>query len=159
MHYVSLERFQLLLGRRNWQETPGLFRPDRLLDLLFTLNHTPLNDVYASLAVLVWLPQKTVEEYFQHKREQLRYDLEQDKLREKWRKHPLYAKKVEELCALCKGKGLPTKGQKHHLVKQLAELLGDTQEENQPDYDRDLNSVPTSMSELRKFPLQEFGTF
>ena len=150
LHYVSLERFQLLLGRRNWQETPGLFRPDRLLDLLFMLNHTPLNDVYASLAVLVWLPQKTVEEYFQHKREQLCYDLEQDKLREKWRKHPLYAKKVEELCALCKGKGLPTKGQKHHLVKQLAELLDDTQEENQPDYDRDLNSVPTSMSELRK---------
>ncbi len=104
LHYVSLERFQLLLGCRNWQETPGLFQPDRLLELLFTLNHAPLNDVYASLAVLVWLPQKTVKEYFQHKREQLCYDLEQDKLREKWRKHPLYSKKGRRTLCIVQGK-------------------------------------------------------
>lgn len=153
LHYVSFERLQLLLEHGSWQETPGLFRPDRLLDLLFTLNDTPLNDVYASLAVLVWLPQTTVEEYFKQKREQLRYDLEQDKLREKWRKHPLYTKKVDELCALCKEKGLPTKGQKHHLVRQLVEVLGDTQEESKPGYDGDLKRVQTSMSELRKLSI------
>lgn len=153
LHYVSYERLQILHGHGKWEETPGLFRPDRLLNLFFMLNHTPLNDVYASLAVLVWLPQATVVEYFQQKREQLRYDLEQDTRREKWRKHPLYSKKMEELCLMCKKEGLPTLGQKHHLVEQLAELRGETQEENSPDYDGDLNAISTSMSKLRKFPV------
>ena len=65
LHYVSYERLQLLQSSHgNWQETPGLFRPDRLLSLLFTINYRPLNDMYSSFAYLTWLPQATVEEYF-----------------------------------------------------------------------------------------------
>ena len=65
LHYVSYERLQLLQSSHgNWQETPGLFRPDRLLSLLFTINYRPLNDMHSSFAYLTWLPQATVEEYF-----------------------------------------------------------------------------------------------
>ena len=60
LHYVSFEQL-LLSAYRCWQQTPGLFRPDRLLDILFKLSNTPLDDIYPSFAVLVWLPQKAVK--------------------------------------------------------------------------------------------------
>lgn len=54
---------------------------------------------------------------------------------------------------MCKKEGLPTRGQKHHLVEQLAEIRGETHEENNPGYDGHLNAISRSMSELRKLPV------
>jgi hypothetical protein len=97
-----------------------LFRPQRLLDLLFSINPYPLEDMYQHFATIVWLPEETIRKYFSERQENMREERKQDILREKWRQHPLYAKKVEDLRSLCKKEGLPTKGLKHHLVELLA---------------------------------------
>ncbi len=144
LHYLSLERLRLLDG--SWSETPGLFRPQRLLELLFAINPHPLEDMYHHFAII---PEETVRKYFAEKQESMREERQQDVLREKWRHHPLYTKKLENLRSLCKEEGLPTKGLKHHLVELLAKKYNEeAPDEYDSHYDGDLGSIPTTVSEL-----------
>ena len=43
LHYLPLEQLESM--NRKWRETLGFFRPERLLDLLFTLDSYPLPDM------------------------------------------------------------------------------------------------------------------
>ena len=150
LHYLSFERLKLLDG--SWSETPGLFRPQRLLDLLFSINPYPLEDMYQHFATIAWLPEETIRKYFSERQENMREERKQDVLREKWRQHPLYAKKVEDLRSLCKKEGLPTKGLKHHLVELLVKSNNEEDlDEYNLHYNGDLGSIPTTVSELLKY--------
>ena len=152
LHYMPFEQLEMLNGI--WAETPGLFRPERLLGLLFTLNPYPLDDMYKHFAIITWLPSTTTKEFFSEKQENMREELQEDVLREKWRRHHLYKKKVEELRLLCKKEGLSQKGQKHNLVELLAQHRNETIPEDYViDYDGDLNSIAKTISELRKYPV------
>ena len=62
LHYLPLKYLDLLSGR--WSETPGLFRPEQLLDLLFKLNSCPLDDMFKHFAIFVWLPESSVVNFF-----------------------------------------------------------------------------------------------
>ncbi len=150
LHYLSLEHLKLLDG--SWSETPGLFRPQWLLELMFAINPHPLEDMYHHFAITAWLPEETVRKYFAEKQESMREERQQDVLREKWRHHPLYTKKLENLRSLCKEEGLPTKGLKHHLVELLAKKYNEeAPDEYDSHYDGDLGSIPTTVSELLKY--------
>ena len=128
LHCLPLEQLDLVRG--GWNETPGL---------LFKLNSHPLDDMFKYFAILVWLPERSVVDYFQEKQSNLSTDLQHDLLREKRRKHPLYVKKVEDLRALCTKNGLPYLGQKHDLVQQLVEneTNPNVPEDYVPGYDGD----------------------
>ena len=78
--YLPLERLNLVSGR--WNEKPGLFRQERLLDMLFKLNSHPLDDMYKYFAALVWLPEHSVIDYFQKKQTDISSELQNDLQRE-----------------------------------------------------------------------------
>ena len=138
----------------NWTKTPGLFRPDRLLNLLFTLNSHPPDDMYRQFAFFVWLPVSTTRDYFSERQASLHHELCKDNGREKWRHHPLYSKKVEELVTLCKKEGKPTKGKKWQLVERLSQNSeANVPEDYCPKYDGDLSTVGNTVIELRKYPV------
>ena len=137
----------------DWTKTPGLFRPDRLLNLLFTLNSHPLDDMYKHFSFFVWLNQQHVTTLMKSK-PQCNIALQEDIAREKWRQHPLYAKKVEELVTLCKKESISTKGKKWQLVERLVQKTeGDIPEDYSPNYDGDLSKVANTVTELRKYPV------
>ena len=115
LYYLPLEYLDLLSGR--WSETPGLFRPEQLLNLLFKLNSCPLDDMFKHFAIFVWLPESSVVNFFREKQNNLSANLQNYLDRKKWRKHPLHGKKFDDLRALCKKNGLPYLGQKHDLVQ------------------------------------------
>jgi hypothetical protein len=153
LHYLSNEQLEKD-NDMDWTMKPGLFRPDRLLSLLFTLNSHPLDDMYKHFSFLAWLPESKTREYFNEKRTSMQQELHEDIAREKWRQHPFYTKKVEELVTLCKRKGISTKGKKWELVERLVqEREGNIPEDYSPDYDGDLSTVPNTVTELRKYPV------
>ena len=153
LHYLPFERLELE-NDMDWTKTPGLFRPDRLLNLLFTLNSHPLDDMYKHFSFFVWLPESTTRDYFNEKQTSMQHALQEDIAREKWRQHPLYAKKVEELVTLCKKESISTKGKKWQLVERLVQKReGDIPEDYSPNYDGDLSKVANTVTELRKYPV------
>ena len=153
LHYLSNEQLEKD-NDMDWTMKPGLFRPDRLLSLLFTLNSHPLDDMYKHFSFLAWLPESKTREYFNEKRTSMQQELHEDIAREKWRQHPFYTKKVEELVTLCKRKGISTKGKKWELVERLVqEREGNIPEDYSPDYDGDLSTVPNTVTELCKYPV------
>ena len=54
---------------------------------------------------------------------------------------------------MCKKEGLPSRGKKHHLVEHQGDLGNGLEEHLAAVYDGNINTVPKSMSELRKIPV------
>ena len=55
---------------------------------------------------------------------------------------------------ICKTSGLPTKGNKHELVKSLAVRNEENEPSRfQPHYDGDIKSLPSNMSDIKKLPI------
>ena len=54
---------------------------------------------------------------------------------------------------MCKKEGLPSRGKKHHLVEHQGDLGNGLEEHLAAVYDGNINTVPKSMSELRKVPV------
>jgi hypothetical protein len=92
LHYLSHERILTMKGK--WNEYLGLFRPDRLLDILISLNSDPPSYIFPTIAALVWLPENEVKQYYEGQHEKFKAKLYEDLEREKWRAHELFAGSV-----------------------------------------------------------------
>ena len=153
LRYLSYEKtsrlYESLLIK-----TPELFLPSIILDNLFVINNTPPDDILSVIAILTWLPLDDVNRFFQNKNEKEEKEYQQHLSRETWRNHPLYKKKLTELQQICKTSGLPTKGNKHELVKSLAVRNEENEPSRfQPHYDGDIKSLPSNMSDIKKLPI------
>ena len=131
---------------------PDLFLPSIILDNSFVINNTPPDDILSVIAILTWLPLDDINRFFQNKKEKEEKDYQQHLSRETWQNHLLY--KLTELQQICKTNGLPTKGNKHELVKSLAVQNEENEPSRfQPHYDGDIKSLPSNMSDIKKLPI------
>ena len=146
LHYLSHERVLMMEGE--WNERPGLFRPERLLDILISLNSDPAAYIFPVLASLVWLPENEVKQYYEDQRAKFKGELDKDIEREKWRGHELFSKNLNTLQSICKKNGLSSKGQKHKFQMEDPPC----NEQHGFSYMGNFNDIPKSLSLLRKLP-------
>jgi hypothetical protein len=89
LHYLSFDRIQLMKG--DWDNCPGLSRPARMLDMLMAMNPPP--SYFATVALLVWIPEQDVRRYYKEQHDKMVAEIEEDQERERWRSHALFSKK------------------------------------------------------------------
>ena len=83
-----------------WDNTPGLFLPSTILDLIYKIIQCPpTEDVALLIALVAWVKPEDVTEYFSNKETEMNSCLENDILRETWKCHPLYRKHTKNQLA------------------------------------------------------------
>ena len=151
LHYLTFEKRLGLKG--DWDNSPGLFRPERLLDILISINSDPPDYIFHTIASFVWLTENDTRQYFTEQHEKFRHELREDLEREKWKGHKLFANNVDALKEMCRKKGLSAKGPKHHLVERIATATNEgalVDENYKMTYTGNFQSIPSSISNLRK---------
>ncbi|CAB3988424.1 Hypothetical predicted protein [Paramuricea clavata] len=135
LHYMTFEKNLALKG--DWDSCSGLFRPERLLDILISINSDPPDYTFPTIASFVWLTENDTRQYFKEQHEKFRYELREDLEREKWKGHKLFSKNVgcptrnvhekwslgklstAKLRFILNYHGLPTQGTKEELCLRL----------------------------------------
>ena len=150
LHYLTFEKNLALKG--DWDNCPGLFRPERLLDILISINSDPPDYIFHAIALFVWLTENDTRQYFKEQHEKFQHELREDLKREKWKGHQLFAKNVDALQEMCRKNGLSVKGQKHHLVERIATASNEGLpiDDDKSTYTGNFQSIPLSISNLRK---------
>ena len=155
LHYLSIEKTSSLYAvSPQLVDVPGLFLPSRILDTFFIIDSDPPDDILHALALLTWITVDDVIKYFKNKRERMESDYQQNIERENWRNHKLYKKSLAELHQICKKNDLPLKGNKHEIVRRIAEKNGETDENSfYPDYNGQPSSLPNTIANIRRLPI------
>ena len=151
------ERWDFLVGP--WDECPGLFLPEKVLDLCFRVLPTPSKEIMTSIAFLAWDEDEALA-YFGSMHKKRQAQKEDDMKREKWKQHPLYKENKETLIKTCNRSGLFPTGKKDKLVQQIVQ--------NQPSdndkapcpleaklYDGKMESIPTSSAGLMRLSVAQ----
>ena len=148
LHYLTFEIKLALKG--DWDSCPGLFRPERLLGILISINSDPPDYIFQTIALFVWLTENDTRQYFKKENENFQHELRVDLEREKWKGHKLFAKNVDALQEMCRKNGLSIKGQKHHIVEHLtiASNEGPPIKEHEITYIGNFQSIPSSIANL-----------
>ena len=154
LHYLSYE------ARRDfppgpWDECPGLFLPEKVLETCFRAIPVPLEEDLKAIAFLAWVSMEEASQFFENAQKQLRQHKEEDLKREAWKLHPLYKESRATLVGkLTEGCLNPT-GKKYELVQQIVEsrvedeqfvgMLAETDL-----YDGNTSSIPNTTAGLMK---------
>ena len=156
LHYMSFEaRKNFYVGP--WDESPGIFLPEKVLDTCLKAVPSPSDDVMESIAFLAWISTTEAKEYFANAKNKLIDQKEEDIKRESWKRHPLYKESKGNLVNKCLEAGLSSFGNKHELVRRIVEHTdAGTSHKRLKEgdlYDGNLSSVPSSIGGLMKFPV------
>jgi hypothetical protein len=108
-----------------WDSVPGFFMPSNCLDLAYMLMSKPTGNLLKWLALLAWVPEDDVMEYFDNKDKQLDKNQNDGFQRLIWKQHKLYKKKKDDLVKMCSDNKIETCGKKYELVERLALADGD----------------------------------
>ena len=89
LHYLSYE------ARRDfpagpWDENPGLFLPEKVLETCFRVFSFPLEEELKAVAFLAWVSVEEASEFYENARKQLQQQKEKDLKQDAWKLHPLY---------------------------------------------------------------------
>lgn len=154
LHYIGYEE------RRDfpegpWDKSPGLFLPEKILDMYFRVLPTPSTETLLWIAFLAWVSVEEASNYFITMYKKLKLQ------REAWRQHSLYSKSRETLAKMCSDSGLSAVGKKHELLRRIVEnsTMSDTEtvsslkDENL--YDGNVESIPSSSAELIKLSVAQ----
>ena len=154
LHYLSYEA-RRDFPRGPWDECPGLFLPDRVLETFFRVLPSPLEDELKAVAFLEWVSVKEASQFYASAIKQLQQQREEDLKREAWKLHPLYAESRPTLVAKLTERCLNPNGKKYELVKQIVEsseeaknivnMLSETDL-----YDGNISSIPHTTASLMK---------
>ena len=98
LHYLSYEA-RRDFPRGSWDECPGLFLPDRVLETFFRVLPSPLEDELKAVAFLAWVSVEEASQFYASAIKQLQQQREEDLKREAWKLHPLYAESRPTLMA------------------------------------------------------------
>lgn len=119
LHYLQHDaRKSLTTGR--WDTIQGCFLPSHCLDLAYVLLSKPTGFLLRSLALLSWVPESEVKQFYDEKSSEIQRDIQSCLNRDQWKSHKLYKEKKEALVTLCKAKNIEASGMKHELVERLA---------------------------------------
>ena len=111
----------------------------------------PPSDLLQDIGLLAWLSVKEVKHIDQTMKEKTELTLSNDRDRFAWSHHQLYrTKSKEELAKLCRNMKLQSNGNKHELVRTLAENSGQCQP-HVTIYNGELDSIPKQSTLLSKF--------
>lgn len=94
MHYLPFEQRRDFVYRP-WDNTPELFLPSRILDLVFLCIPTLPSCIIRSVGLLTWCPEEVVQKYLTKKVDEMENSYNDRLEREHWRQHPLFAEKGE----------------------------------------------------------------
>lgn len=158
LHYMGYEE------RRDfpsgpWDENPGIFLPEKVLNMCFRVLPTPSRAVVTSVAFLAWVSLDEASSYFSTMHKKLQDQKEEDLQRETWKLHPLYQESRETLVKMCSESGLLTTGKKHELVRRIAENEPREKDLVKLDegelYDGDMESIPSSSAGLMRLSVTQ----
>ena len=137
-----------------WDELPGLFLPEKVLDTCFHVNPIPSAESLKGIAFLAWVSVEETAEYFENARKQIWEQKQEDLKRETWKLHPLYKESRATLLNKCNEASLISSGKNRDLVQRIVENQGKADEWNlltEADlYDGKASSIPNSMAGLMK---------
>ena len=123
LHYMSYEtRHDFSTGP--WDECPGLFFPEKVLDTCFQENPVPSPENLKAIAFIGWVSLEETTQYFDNARKQLTEQRVDDLRRETWKLHPLYKESRATLLNKCTEANLISSGKKYDLVQQIVENQG-----------------------------------
>lgn len=153
LHYQSYEtRRDFVSGP--WDECPGLFLPDKVLDTCFRANPVPSPENLKAIAFIAWVSVEETAQYFDNARKQLMEQKVDDLKRETWKLHPLYKESRAALLNKCTEANLTSSGKKYDLVQRTVENQGKADERKlltEADlYDGKLSTIPNSTAGLLK---------
>lgn len=154
LHYMSFEeRRDFPMGP--WDECPGLFMPEKVLDTCFRVLPSPSKDMMTSIAFLAWVSPEEASTYYSSVHKKLKDQKDQDIKRETWKQHALYQERKETLVKMCSESGLLASGNKHELVERVAENVQSKSEPvaylDEADlYDGKIGSIPNSTAGLMR---------
>ena len=156
IHYMPFEqRRDFVTGR--WNCSPELFLPTRILDIIFLCIPSLPSHILKTVGLLTWCPEEVVEKYRRKKADEMEPSYNDCLERERWRHHPLFAEKRENLEAKCKQHGLDCSGGKHELVKRLACKQSSSPPAKLDQYSGDISAIPLTAKEI--FKLQWWTKF
>ena len=159
LHYMSFEeRRDFPMGP--WDECPGLFMPEKVLDTCFRVLPSPSKDMMMAIAFLAWVSPEEASTYYSSVHKKLKDQKDQDIKRETWKQHALYQERKETLVKICSESGLLASGNKHELVERVAE---NTQSKSEPVayldeddlYDGKIGSIPNSTAGLMRLSVAQ----
>ena len=153
LHYQSYEtRRDFSSGP--WDECPGLFLPDKVLDTCFRANPVPSSENLKAIAFIAWVSVEETAQYFENARKQLTEQRVDDLKRETWKLHPLYKESRAALLNKCTEANLISSGKKYDLVQRIVENQGKADERKlltEADlYDGKISTIPNSTAGLLK---------
>ena len=161
LHYIGYEE------RRDfpegpWDKSPGLFLPEKILDMCFRVLPTPSTETLVSIAFLALVSVEEASNYFTTTYNKLKQQKEEGTQREAWRQHSLYSESREEtLAEVCSDSGLFAVGKKHELVRRIVEnsTMCDTETVSPLKdgnlYDGNVQSIPSSSAGLIKLSVAQ----
>lgn len=158
LHYMGYkERRDFPSGP--WDESPGIFLPEKVLNICFRVLPTPSQAVMTSVAFLAWVSLDEASSYFSTMHKKLQDQKEEDLQRETWKLHPLYQESRETLVKMCSESGLLTTGKKHELVQRIAKNETHKKDLVKLDkselYDGDMESIPSSSPGLMRLSVAQ----
>lgn len=138
-----------------WDECPGIFLPQKILEMCFRVRQTPSQEEMSSIAFLAWVSPEEVATYYSMMVKKLEEQKDEDIKREAWKKHSLYRESKETLGTMCRDAGLFVYGKKHELVQRIVKHKSNKDDEvaslQETDlYDGNIESIPNSSAGLIK---------
>jgi hypothetical protein len=153
LHYIPLEKMKNL-DTDVIDATPGAFIPSNILDIAFKLFKHDVDRITPGVAFLSWCTEAEVKKYFSNFSEKLDKSYKNDKEREYWRHQDLYKTKDKALLIRqCKEYKISSEGKKHQIVQRLVETLKLPLPPPLEIYDGDIDSLPSSITELSQMPI------
>ena len=151
LHYLPYEK-RRSFPTGPWDQCPGLFLPTKVLELCCKVFPCPPSDLFQDIGLLAWLSINEVTHFYQTMQEKTELTLSNDRDRFAWSHHQLYrTKSKEELAKLCRDMKIQSNGNKHELVRNLAENSGQCQPHVTTIYNGELDSIPKQSTLLSKF--------
>ena len=142
LHYLGYESRVAMNSSGIINETPEMFLPSAVLELASKVFRNPDAETIHDIALLSWCPIEEVTAHFQNMAAKSEKKYKDDLEKDRWRQCDQYKRNnCNELRQLCKEAGLNTEGQKHELVRRIAEYSGDESLTTAP-YDGDVSSLP-----------------
>ena len=152
LHYLSyVARHDSPRGP--WDECPGLFLPEKILESAFRVLPSPLEELKA-IAHLAWITVNNVSQFYAKAQKQLRQQKEDLKCKA-WKLHPLYKENNTGTLIDRIGGCLNPNLKKYELVEQIVERSGEAEKfvsmlSEEDLYDGNLSSIPSSTTGLLK---------
>ena len=111
LHYMSFEEWpDFPVG--TWDECPGLFLPEKVLELCYRVLPSASKETMMSIAFLAWVSPDEASGYFSSMHKKWHAQMEDDMKKEKWKQHPWYKEKKETLVKMCNSSGIFPTGKK-----------------------------------------------